>query len=296
LKNRKLIKWATLAIAGLLVLSFALVGCEGEGETTTISMVGSTTVQPVAEDLADEYMTNVDTTVTITVAGGGSSVGVSTVGDGGCDIGMASRAIKASEFESYPTLEVFPIAADGIAIVTDADTAVNVTCMTIIEVARIYAGDITNWAELGGVNATINVHMRDAASGTRGAFEEMVMEEYYGEDPIVYVGGALEWNSNGLVKENVAATPYSIGYLSFGFLLAEPFTVTGFEIDAEGGDGCIAPTLANALDGSYPIVRPLNLCTLGVPTGEVKEFIDWILTPAGQAIVAESYIPVGPTS
>jgi phosphate transport system substrate-binding protein len=292
-KSKELIKWATLAIAGLLVLSFALVGCEGEGETTEISMVGSTTVQPLADDLADEYMTNVDTTVSITVAGGGSSVGVSTVGQGGCDIGMASRAIKASEFESYPTLEVVAIAFDGIAAVTDADTAVNVTCLTILEVARIYAGNITNWAEVGGVNATIIVHMRDAASGTRGAFEELVMEEYYGEDPIVYVGGATEHNSNGAVRTAVAATPYSIGYLSFGFL---DDTTTAFQIDAEGGDGCIAAEVANVLDGSYPVVRPLNLCTLGAPTGKVDEFITWILSPAGQAIVANSYVPVGPTS
>jgi phosphate transport system substrate-binding protein len=251
-------------------------------------MAGSTTVQPLAEELADAYMA-IDELVNITVAGGGSSVGVTSVGGGTVDIGMASRAIKESEFETYPDLVVHHIASDGIAVVTDGDTSVDVICLTLEQTALIFAGNITNWAEVGGVNATITVVIRDSASGTRAAFQELVMDEF----ELDFVEDAIECNSNGILKSTVDATPYSIGFLSFGFLdfPPDPIVVTAFQID--DGEGCAEATVENALSGEYPVVRPLNLITLGEPTGKVAEFIDWILDPdGGQVIVAESYIPV----
>jgi len=290
LNIKKLVKRSTLILAGLLVLALALVGCTGNGgpTPTTISMAGSTTVQPLAEDLADSYEL-IDTDVTITVAGGGSSAGVTAAGEGTADIGMASRAVKDSESETYPDLVVHHIASDGIAVVTDADTAVNVTCLTLEQTALIFGGNITNWAEVGGVDATITVIAREEGSGTRAAFEELVLEDF----GVVITDDAELYPSNGAVRTRVAELPYSCGFISFGYL---DDTVDAFAMDAEEGDGCVDATIENALSGDYPVVRPLNLLTDGEPTGKVDEFITWILGTAGQAIVAESYIPVGPTS
>jgi phosphate transport system substrate-binding protein len=282
LKNKKLIRMSTLVIAGLLVLGLALVGCGGNGGPTTISMAGSTTVQPLAEDFEDAYEA-IDDTVDITVAGGGSSVGVESAGEGTVDIGMASRAVKTEEFDTYPDLVVHHIASDGIAIATDSDTSVDVPCLTVEEVALIFGGNITNWAEVGGVDAEITVIAREEGSGTRAAFEELVLEDY----GVIITEDALLFPSNGTLRTAVAETPYSIGFLSFGYL---DETVDAFAMD--DGEGCVEATVANALSGDYPVVRPLNLLTNGEPTGKVDEFITWILGTAGQAIVAESYIPV----
>jgi phosphate transport system substrate-binding protein len=282
LKNKKLIRMSTLVIAGLLVLGLALVGCGGNGGPTTISMAGSTTVQPLAEDFEDAYEA-IDDTVDITVAGGGSSVGVESAGEGTVDIGMASRAVKTEEFDTYPDLVVHHIASDGIAIATDSDTSVDVPCLTVEEVALIFGGNITNWAEVGGVDAEITVIAREEGSGTRAAFEELVLEDY----GVIITEDALLFPSNGTLRTAVAETPYSIGFLSFGYL---DETVDAFAMD--DGEECVEATVANALSGDYPVVRPLNLLTNGEPTGKVDEFITWILGTAGQAIVAESYIPV----
>ena len=286
MKNKKLIRMSTLVIAGLLVLGLALVGCGGNGGLTTISMAGSTTVQPLAEDFEDAYEA-IDDTVDITVAGGGSSVGVESAGEGTVDIGMASRAVKTEEFDTYPDLVVHHIASDGIAIATDSDTSVDVTCLTVEEVALIFGGDITNWSQVGGVDEEITVIAREEGSGTRAAFEELVLEDY----GVIITEDALLFPSNGTLRTAVAETPYSIGFLSFGYI---DETVDAFAMD--DGEGCVEATVENALSGDYPVVRPLNLLTNGEPTGKVAEFITWIFGTAGQAIVADSYIPVGPTS
>jgi phosphate transport system substrate-binding protein len=249
-------------------------------------MAGSTTVQPLAEELADAYEL-IDTDVTITVAGGGSSAGVTAAGEGTADIGMASRAVKTEEFDTYPDLVVHHIASDGIAVVTDADTAVDVTCLTLEQTALIFGGNITNWADVGGVNATITVIAREEGSGTRAAFEELVLEDF----GVVITDDAELYPSNGAVRTRVAELPYSCGFVSFGYI---DETVSAFAMD--DGEGCVNATVENALSGDYPVVRPLNLLTNGEPTGKVDEFITWILGTAGQAIVADSYIPVGPTS
>jgi len=286
LNTKQLGKGLTLVTAAVLAVAVALTGCTGDGGTTTISMAGSTTVQPLAEELGDAYMA-IDELVNITVAGGGSSVGVESAGEGTVDIGMASRTIKQEEFDEYPDLVVHHIASDGIAIVTDSDTSVDITCLTILETRAIFSGNITNWADVGGANQTINVHAREEGSGTRAAFEEMVM----GDE--VITGEAALWPSNGALRTAVAGEPYSIGFVSFGYL---DETIDAFALDAEEGGGCVEATVENALSGDYPVVRPLNMLTDGEPTGKVDEFITWILGVDGQAIVAQDYIPVGPTS
>ncbi len=243
---------------------------ESPAEAITITMSGSTTVQPLAEKLSEAYMTD-HTNVRIDVQGGGSSVGVKAAGQQTADIGMASREVKDSEFTEFPGINVFAVARDGIAIVANPD--VSVDNLTIEQIKSIFGGTITNWNEVGGDDADIVVASREEGSGTRAAFEEMVL----GEDVLMTEYAILQ-PSNGSIRTTVSTTPYSIAYLSFGYL-----DETVKTISVEG----VAPTEANASNGSYPVVRPLNMITFGEPTGGLKAFIDFMLSEAGQAIVVE---------
>ncbi|MCX7681896.1 MAG: phosphate ABC transporter substrate-binding protein, partial [Anaerolineae bacterium] len=144
----------------------------------------------------------------------------------------------------------------------------------------IFAGVITNWKEVGGADRPIVVVSREEGSGTRAAFQEMVMGGE--EPPIVYT--AILQPSSGAVRTTVASTPDSIGYVSFGYL--------DNSVKAVAING-VQPTAENALNGTYPVVRPFNLVTKGEPTGLVKFFINFILSSDGQRVVAdEGYLPV----
>lgn len=287
---------SSLVLMSLLVLAMlvTLVGCQCGGTETpaattapqatdapkatdkpagmsgTISLAGSTTVQPVAEKLGEAFKAaNPD--VQIDVQGGGSSVGVKSAGEGTVDIGNASREIKDSEIDTYPDLVIHTIARDGIAIVVNP--GVTVDGLTRADVQAIFAGEITNWSEVGGPDKAIVVVSREEGSGTRAAFEEMVM----GEEAVI-VDTAILQPSNGAVKTTVSTTDDAIGFLSFGYLDA---SVKAVDIDG------VKATVDNAKSGTYPIVRPLNMLTNGEPTGVVKAFLDFVMSAEGQAVVEE---------
>ncbi|MGC9360633.1 MAG: phosphate ABC transporter substrate-binding protein PstS family protein [Anaerolineae bacterium] len=242
---------------------------ESAPEAGQISAAGSTTVQPLAQ-LLGEAFTAQNPDVKIDVQGGGSSVGVKSAGQGAADIGMASREIKDSELEEYPDLNIFVIAYDGIAAVVHPDVPVD--DLTLEQVRDVFAGKITNWSELGGPDELIVVVAREEGSGTRAAFEELVM----GEELIADT--ALLQSSNGAVRTTVSTTPFSIGFLSFGYL---DESVKALSVDG------VAPTVANVKAGSYSVFRPLNMVTNGAPEGVVKAWLDWIQGEVAQAIVVE---------
>ncbi|MBD3278348.1 MAG: phosphate ABC transporter substrate-binding protein PstS family protein [Candidatus Aegiribacteria sp.] len=262
-------------ISAALLLPVVLLAWIPSAGAEDIEVAGSTTVQPLAEKLAEAYE-NINSDVRITVQGGGSSVGVRSAADGTADIGNASRAVKESELTEYPELVIHTIARDGISIVTHPDVPVD--GMTIEDVRGIFAGEITNWSEVGGPDQMITVVAREEGSGTRAAFEEMVMDEaLIGLDAILLP-------SNGAVRTTVSTTPNSIGFLSFGYIdsSVNPLAING--VDA---------TLENAGSGLYPVVRPLNMITSGEPSGSVADWLEFIFSDDGQAIVAdEGYVPV----
>jgi phosphate transport system substrate-binding protein len=242
-----------------------------------IQLAGSTTVQPLAEELAEAFMDT--SSIVVEVQGGGSSVGVTSAGEGTVDIGMASREVKGSELETFPELEIFTVANDGIAIVTHPETTI--PTLSVEQVQSIYAGEITNWSEVGGPSADIVVVSREEGSGTRAAFEELVME--YGDAVKEITENALLQQSNGQVRTTVASTPNAVGYLSFGFLDDSTNPVPIDSVD---------PTPENVSGGTYPIFRPLNMLTHGAPNANSQCYLDFALGADGQAIVAEEYIPV----
>jgi len=210
--------------------------------------------------------------INVVIQGGGSSTGVKSAAEGTVDIGAASRELKESEIG---TVVEHVLARDGIAIVAHPTQSIN--NLTKDQVRQIFAGEITNWSEIGGADEQINIVAREEGSGTRAAFEEMTMGES------VIVATAILQPSNGAVRTTVAGDPNAIGFLSFGYLDS---STKALSIDGMAG------TVDNAKNGTYPIVRPLLLLTKDQPTGIVKAFIDYCLGSEGQEIVAEDYIPV----
>ena len=296
-KAHKRIKGLIL-IPFLLLAVLALAAC-GKAEETAVApqsaqetkaelsgqlqLAGSTTVQPLAEELAEAFMA-LNPEVVIEIQGGGSSVGVTSAGEGTVDIGNVSRAVKSSELEQFPDLQVFAIAFDGIAIVTHPGT--EIPTLTVAQVRAIFGGQVTNFKDVGGPDKEIIVVSREEGSGTRGAFEELVMEykDDAGEKQLLPIAAnAILQQSNGQVRTTVATTPNSIAYLSFGFLDNSVRTVP---IDG------VEPAVSNVKDNSYPIFRPLNMLTNGKPSPLAQAFLDFILGPQGQEIVGKDYITV----
>jgi phosphate transport system substrate-binding protein len=279
-----------LGLAVLLVLTLCLCGCTqapadvngNPAPTTTggiqsITVTGSTTVLPIAQGAAESYMDD-HADADIKVSGGGSGVGIQAIGEGTADIGMSSRELSGDEMAKYPELRVTRIADDGIAIIVNPANTVN--SLSLPQIKAIYQADITNWKEVGGPDQAIVIIGRDSASGTRSFFTEMVLEK---EDaaPIM-----LEKNSNGAVTQTVAQTPGAIGYVSIGYL---DRTVKGLDLMVNGNP--ITPTVANVKNGQYPISRPLIMITQGSPQGLAKSYLEFIISPAGQQIVAdEGYV------
>lgn len=201
----------TKYIIGIIVAIIVIVGAylvlagSGGGQEETITIVGSTSVQPVAEKLATEYMKK-NSSVKITVQGGGSSVGIKSVQDGTADIGTSSKSLDADESTGLTQDE---IGLDGIAIVVNKDN--NISGLTTEQVKGIFTGEITNWNEVGGSDAEINVITREEGSGTRDAVQEIVM----GGKNVSFVDGAIVQSSTEAVQQAVAQDPNAIGFMSY---------------------------------------------------------------------------------
>ena len=253
------------------------------GPKGTLKVSGSTTVLPIAQKAADAYMAthpNAD----IQITGGGSGVGVQQIGEKSVDIGMSSRELSATEKTKYPALVRNVVAKDGIAIIVNPANEVKV--ISAQTAADIYTGKITKWSQVFGgnvpnTNNQIVVVGRDSASGTRTFFDTDPTGILHGAAP---TKSMLEKNSNGAVTQTIAQTPGAIGYVSIGFV---DKSVKALPIWWNDPTKAVSPTKENVLDKSYPINRELFMFTNGQPTGLAKDYIDFILSPAGQKIVDE---------
>jgi len=231
----------------------------------------------------------------IAVSGPGSGAGVAALINGTADICQASREIKASEIEAAQANGVEPyeiqIATDALSIVVHPSNPVSE--LTIAQLSAIYTSQITNWQDIGGNDAPIVAIARDTNSGTHVYFKEQVvqMKGLPDEDK------SLEYSPNVLLLpstkegvDEVAKNPNAIFFPGLGFLTEE---VKPLAIKKTADDLAILPSVATALDGSYPIARPLLYYTNGEPRGIIKEFIDYCLSPEGQQKVTDvGYVPL----
>lgn len=271
-------KFLLPALAATLLLAATAVAAPLDafkGMKGTLDIAGGTAHIPVMEEAAKRIMTaNPD--IRITVAGGGSGVGVQQVGEGLVQIGNTGRPLKDKEIEKFG-LKTFPFAIDGVALVVNP--ANNVSDITAQQAADIYNGKITNWKELGGTDAPITLYTREDGSGTREVFVERALNK----GSIVQSANVV--NSNGAMKTAVAQDKQSIGYVGIGHV---DKNVKALVFDK------MVPSQENASNGTYKVTRLLFMNTKGAPEGITKAFIDYIYTPEGTEIIKKSgYIPTG---
>lgn len=233
----------------------------------TISLSGSTSMQKLADALAESFMEANDG-VTVTVEYTGSSAGIEALLNGSCDIGDSSRNLKDSEKESGAVENI--VAIDGIAVVVDKNNTV--ASLTKDQLVSIYTGAVTNWSELGGSDTPIVVVGREAGSGTRGAFEEILKVV----DSCKY---AVECDNTGAAMAKVASTEGAIGYVSLDVVddSVRALALEGVEANAE-----------NIVTGTYFLCRPFVMATKGEVSEQnelVQAFFDYVRSAEGQAIV-----------
>lgn len=265
--RQRYIKPVTIMV--LAFLTSLLSACSGPGSATVIA--GSTSVQPYAEILAEEFE-HMYPDLEIDIQGGGSSAGITAVEVGTADIGMSSRELTEEE----KSLWVVEIARDGLAIIVNPDNPVS--DLTLGQVRDIYSGACADWSELGGVSSKIHIIAREDGSGTRSAFESLVM----GTAEIS--PKSIVQDSNGAVKLLVADDPGAVGFISLG-LVDE--TVKALKLDG------IAATRETVTSGSYSLFRPFLFVTGSEPSGLAKQYIDFTLSPQGQQMLAdEGLIPI----
>lgn len=261
----------------VITVSATLTGCGKKASGTggndasalngKITISGSTSVQPLAQVLADEFsIENPD--IEVDVQAGGSSTGIKNVNTNVADVGNSSRGLK--EEEKAWGLDEHKIAIDGIAVVLNPKNSIDY--LSKDDVVKIFTGEITNWKDVGGVDREIIVVSREEGSGTRGAFEEILkIEGKVRKD-------ALISNENGVVKATVSSKEDAIGYMSLGYIdqSVKAVKVDGFE-----------PSIENIKSGNYSISRPFLMLTKGEIKPQVKAFLDFILSENGQKIVEE---------
>lgn len=260
-----------LAVA-LVLLALCLVGSQANAVGRLV-IEGSTTVLPIAQRTAEAYMNN-NPEVNITVRGGGSGVGLTSLIAGTCDIAISSRPIKTEEIQRALKKGIDPkgtvVALDAIAVIVHPSNKIDELARK--QIKDIYTGRISNWSGLGGRNEKIVVISRDSSSGTYEAFGELVLDKERVRPD------ALLQASNQAVAGAVSRTPGAIGYIGLGYVSPSVKILT-----IEG----VAPSEKTILSNKYPITRPLFMYTNGKPKGLTKSFLDFVLSPEGQRHVRE---------
>ena len=234
----------------------------------TISLAGSTSMEKLCEALSESFM-EANPSVTVTTEYTGSGAGLESLAAGSIDIGNSSRHLKEEESATGAVENV--VAIDGIAVITN--TSNTVTDLTSDDLAKIYKGEITNWSELGGADEAIVVIGREAGSGTRAAFEELLEVE----DACQY---AQELDSTGAVLAKMASTSGTIGYVSLDVV---DDTVIGMSLNG------VEPTEENILAGDYLLSRPFVMATMGEISEQnelVQAWFDYIASEDGKNVIS----------
>ena len=286
----------------VLACGFALTGCSPkDGDSAVrkeVSQViknkGSDTIVNLAQAWAEEYE-DVSSTASIEVSGGGSGTGVAALINGTVDIANCSRQIKPKELElatqnTGKVPQEFIVGYDALAVYVHHDTPLDK--ITITELAEIYGedGTITQWSDLGIAHENcpsdkIIRISRQSNSGTYFYFREALLGKTRD-----FELGSLDLHGSKDVVEVIGRTPCAIGYSGMGYATSH---VKMLEVAAAPDEPYYAPNLENVLAKTYPIARPLYMYSLGEPIGEVKAYLDWIMSAEGQKIVEKlGFVPL----
>jgi len=254
-------------------------------QSSTITVKGSDTIVILAQRWAEMYMSK-NPNATIQVTGGGSGTGISALVNGTTDICNSSRPMKQSEKMAlklrYNTLGVeIKIARDGLSLYVNESNPVK--ALSLPQLKEIYTGKITNWKHVGGPDAKIILYSRENNSGTYVYFKDNVLT---GDD---FSPSAQNMPGTAAVVNAVAKDKFGIGYGGAAYAKG----IRMLHVKKDDASEAYAPTEENVKSGNYPISRFLYMYVRNRPTGEMKDFIDWVLSPEGQQLVSKvGYFPV----
>lgn len=269
-----------LAIGGLLVACSQKSDSQTEGSTSSssITIKGSDTTLPISQKLAEQYMLE-NSGETLIVTGGGSGVGISSLMAETTDIAQSSRKIKFDEVlkieDAGKSIEEIVIAYDAMAIVVHPNNKVN--DLTRQQLEDIFTGKIQNWSELGGDDLKIIPYSRETSSGTYEFFKESVLNDKN------YVNGIMSMPATGAIIQSVNQTPGAIGYVGLAYLNDD---VKAINVSYDG-ENFVQPSIENAKNNTYPVVRPLYFYHSTDVNENVKKFIEYSLSPTGQKLIEE---------
>ena len=264
----------------VLLLAFGF-----SGPSTTITVKGSDTMVILAQRWAEIYMAK-HPGVTIQVTGGGSGVGISALIGGTTDLCNSSRQMKSSERDKlkarFNSLGVeIKTAKDGLSVYLSESSPVKE--LTLDQIKKIYTGQTTNWKDVGGPDKKIIVYGRENSSGTYVYFKDFVLQ---GAD---YTSSMQSLPGTAAVVNAVSKDKYAIGYGGAAYAKGVKYA----KIKRDANSPAYEPTEENVKSGNYPITRYLYIYTRSKPTGAIKDYIDWILSSEGQAVVTKvGYFPV----
>jgi len=277
-----------------LLLQVAPVGCDQMRSVERITVRGSDTEVNLVFQLAEAYMAR-DSNVSISIAGGGSGVGIAALLNGKVDVANSSRPLKDKEIALARMRGISPVAhvfaADALVVIVHPQTGVD--SLTLEQLGRIYSGELRDWSAVGGRPGPISLYGRQSNSGTYVYFRDKVV----GRD---FSPALKQMNGTAQIVESVLRDPYAIGYVGLGYVVKADGSVReGIRIVRLKKDKrhpAVSPLDEAALrSGLYPLVRPLYQFTKGHPSGKLREFLQFEGSPPGQQIIRRNgYLPPWP--
>ncbi len=279
----------------LILASAVMIGCSSDKQEASskpevkyITIKGSDTMVHLASAWAEAYM-KAHSEADISVTGGGSGTGIAALLNGTTDICIASRKIKAKEETLAAENGIHPneivTSRDGIAVVVNPGNPISE--LTIEQIGKIYTSVYTNWKQLGGPDHEIVILSRESSSGTYVFFQEHVMKK---KD---YSPEAMLMPSTSAIIQSVSQDAWAIGYVGLGYGVQAGDKVKMLHVKNDENSPAVVPSVATVQDATYGIARPLHFYTNGEPAGLTKNFVDFVLSDAGQEIVLESgYVPI----
>ena len=240
---------------------------------------GSDTCLPLSQAEAESFL-KINPSASVIVTGGGSGVGISALLEGTTDIAQSSRKIKFDERrkiqETGKTVKEVIIAYDALAIIVHPEN--KVSNLTREQLEGIFTGKITNWKEVGGADLKIIPYSRETSSGTYEFFKESVLRNRN------YMNGIMSMPATGAIVQSIGQTPGGIGYIGLAYLNK---SIKAIHVSYDGGKTFTEPSVENAKNETYPVVRPLYYYYVTSSEKTVKPFVDYVLSAAGQKIVGD---------
>ncbi len=292
LKMLKMLKKTTVLVVALGVLGMPLVLTSSFAKNTnSLQVKGSDTMVNLVQSWAEEFM-KTQPDLFIAVTGGGSGTGMAALINGSCEIAASSREIKSQEIILARKKNVdpkeFKVALDGLAVIVNPKNTVKQ--LTLDQLAGIFTGKIKNWKEVGGSDSKIVILSREVNSGTHVYFKEHVLRKGDAKSQEEFSSDALLLPSSQAIADEVKQNASAIGYFGMGYVGKDHQALS---IAKQDKSEYVYPGIEAVISGKYPISRPLFIYTNGEPQGAVKQFLDYILSLAGQALVSKmDFVPI----